>query len=100
MFDRPFDRFLTLDEFVTPDLLRPFYLAAIGLVALSGLVGALGGLFSMLVAPIGGLIAVLLSLAGAALGILGIRMAFEAYIALMRLHARFVGGHPRDPIPD
>ena len=33
-------------------------------------------------------------------GIGGIRMAFEAFIALMRLHARFVGGHPRDPIPD
>ena len=100
MFDRPFDRFLTLDEFVTPDLLRPFYLVAIGLVALSGLFGALGGLFSMLVSPIGGLVAIILSLGGAAVGILGIRMGFEAFIALMRLHARFVGGHPRDPLPD
>jgi hypothetical protein len=95
-----FDRFLTLDEFVTPDLLRPFYLAAIGIVAFSGVVGALGGLAGMTVSFLGGLVTAILSLAGAAIGILAIRMAFEAFIALMRLHARFVGGHPRDRIPD
>lgn len=100
MFDRPFDRFLNLDEFVTPDLMRPFYLAAIGLVALSGLAGAIGGLVTMLHAPISGFIGLVLSLGGAAVAILGIRMGFEAFIAVMRLHARFVGGHPRDPIPD
>lgn len=100
MFDRPFDRFLSLDEFITPDLMRPFYLLAIALAALTGLVGALGGLLTMLASPIGGLFTVLLSVGGALVAILGIRMGFEAYIAIMRLHARFVGGHPADPIPD
>jgi hypothetical protein len=100
MFDRPLDRFLTLDEFITPELLRPFYLVAIGVTALSGLAGALGGLFALLASPIVGLFTMLLSIGGAIVGILGIRMAFEAFIALMRLHARFVGGHPSDPIPD
>jgi hypothetical protein len=95
-----FDKFLKLDEFITPALLTPFYLASVGLAALFALFGALTGLGVMFVSPIAGITSIIVSLGGGILSIIGIRMGFEAFLAIMRLHTRFVGGHPRDRVPD
>lgn len=96
----PLSKFLNLDEFVTPNLLRPFYLLAMGLTALFGLFGVLGGLGMMVISPLGGLVTIITSLGSTALALFGIRLGCEAFIALFRMHSRFVGGHPRDEIPD
>lgn len=95
-----FDKFLSLDEFLTPGLIKPFYLLALGLTLLGTLFGVLGGLGMMLYSPIGGLISILITiLTGIGTGI-GIRFFCELFIAVFRLHDRFVGGHPKDGLPE
>ena len=95
-----FNKYLSLDEFLTPGLIKPFYLVALGLTALGTLVGILGGLGMMIYSPLGGLITILTSLVAGVAYAIGIRFFCELFIAVFRLHDRFVGGHPKDGLPE
>jgi len=95
-----FNKYLSLDEFITPGLVKPFYLVALGLTALGTLFGVLGGLGTMIFSPIGGLITILISLLAGVAYAIAIRFFCELFIAVFRLHDRFVGGHPKDGLPE
>lgn len=95
-----FSKFLSLDEFITPGLIKPFYLLGLALIGLSALLGILGGLAAVLVSPGLAVTTILTTLIGAALGFIGLRVTAELYLAIFRLHDRFVGGHPKDGIPE
>ena len=95
-----FDKFLSLDEFLTPGLIKPFYLLALGLTLLGTIFGVLGGLGMMLYSPIGGLISILITVLTGIGTSIGIRFFCELFIAVFRLHDRFVGGHPKDGLPE
>lgn len=88
-----------LDAFLAPKLLRPFYLIGMALALLWGLSGFLVGLVLLLQVPWAGLLTIAFSLGSAALLFLGVRLLAEGLIATLRMHARFVGGSPGDPIP-
>jgi hypothetical protein len=94
------DKFLSLDTFITPGLIKPFYYVGLVLVGLSGLFGVLSGLGLLLYSPLTGLTTIITSTIGCALGLLGVRITAELYLAIFRLHDRFVGGHPKDGIPE
>lgn len=93
-------KFLSLDEFITPGLIKPFYLLGLALIALSALLGLLGGLALLFVSPGVALTTILTTLISCALGLIGLRVTAELYLAIFRLHDRFVGGHPKDGIPE
>ncbi|MER2605713.1 MAG: DUF4282 domain-containing protein [Siculibacillus sp.] len=93
-------KLLTLDVFTAPDLVRPFYIAGSVLALLLAGIGVLVGLAAMVQAPLVGLLVVILSGAIGAVLFLAVRLAAETVIAVFRMHARFVGGNPRDPIPN
>ena len=95
-----FNKYLSLDELITPGLVKPFYLVALGLTALGTLFGVLGGLGTMIFSPIGGLITILISLLAGVAYAIAIRFFCELFIAVFRLHDRFVGGHPKDGLPE
>ncbi len=94
------NKFLSLDEFLTPGLIKPFYLLALAVAGLATLFGVLGGLGTMLYSPVGGLMTILISLIGGVAYAIGIRFFCELFIAVFRLHDRFVGGHPKDGLPE
>lgn len=93
-------KFLSLDEFITPGLIKPFYLVGLACLALFALLGLLSALGMLFLSPMAGLSALLGTLIGTALGFIGLRITAELYLAVFRLHDRFVGGHPKDGIPE
>jgi len=95
-----FAHLFALDAFLAPRLLRPFYLIGAALALLWGLSGFLVGLVLLVQVPWAGLFTITFSLLSAALLFLGVRLFAETTIATLRMHARFVGGGPRDPIPE
>ena len=95
-----FARLLALDAFLAPRLLRPFYLIGTALALLWGLSGFLVGLVLLVQVPWAGLFVITFALTSAALLFLGVRLFTEGLIATLRMHARFVGGGPSDPIPE
>jgi hypothetical protein len=95
-----FSKFLTLDEFITPGLIKPLYLLGLALIVLFTLLGVLTGFAVLFSSPGAGLTAILTSLISAVISFIGLRISFEVYLAVFRLHDRFVGGHPKDRIPE
>ena len=93
-------KLLDLDAFLAPRLLRPFYLISVALALLWGLSGFLVGLVLLIQVPWAGLFTITFSLTSAALLFLAVRLFAEGLIATLRMHARFVGGGPGDPIPE
>jgi len=94
------DRLLALDTFLAPKLLRPFYLIGAALALLWGLSGFLVGLVLLVQVPWAGVFTITFAVLSAGLVFLGVRLFAEAMIATLRMHARFVGGEPKDPIPE
>ncbi len=94
-----YDQLLTLDAFLAPRLLRPFYLIGSALALLWGLSGFLVGLVLLVQVPWAGLFVISFALISALLLFLGVRLFAEGLIATLRLHGRVVGGGPKDPIP-
>lgn len=93
-------KFLSLDEFITPGLIKPLYLLGLALIGLGAVVGVLAGFAGMFVSFGGGLVAILWTLISAVMSVIGLRVFVEVYLAVFRLHDRFVGGHPKDGIPE
>ncbi|WP_333824474.1 DUF4282 domain-containing protein [Pinisolibacter sp.] len=95
-----FDQLLALDAFLAPRLIRPFYLIGAALALLWGLSGFLVGLVLLVQIPWAGVFTITFSLLSALLLFLGVRLFAEGLVATLRMHTRFVGGNPRDPIPE
>ena len=93
-------RLMALDAFLAPKLLRPFDLIGCFSALLWGMVGFLLGLVLLVQVPWVGLLVIIFSLASASLLFLAVRLIAEGMIATLRMHARFVGGGPGDPIPE
>ena len=93
------NRLLALDSFLARDLARPFQLVANAFVLLLTMVGLMVGLALMGQSVVIGLFVILLTLALGGALFLGVRLAAESAIAVARMHERFVGGGPNDPIP-
>ena len=92
-------KLLSLDVFLGREFVRPFHLAASALALMLTASGLLIGLALMAQSFVIGLF---VALTMAALGVsllLGARLLAEIYIATSRMHERFIGGEPRDPIP-
>ncbi|MDR3496532.1 MAG: DUF4282 domain-containing protein [Ancalomicrobiaceae bacterium] len=94
------NKFLSLGEFITPGLITPFYFVGLGLTALGTLLGVLGGLGLLIYSPLAGLTTIFTALIAGIAYAIGIRMFAELFIAVFRLHDRFVGGHPKDGVPE
>ena len=92
-------RLLALDAFLVRDLVRPFHLVANAFVLLLTMVGLMVGLALMAQSFVIGLFVILLALTLGGAVFLGVRLAAESAIAIARMHERFVGGGPNDPIP-
>ncbi len=95
-----FTKLTKLDEFLTPGLIKPFYLISLGLTALGTLIGVLSGLSILLFSPITGLITILTALVAGIAYAIAIRFFCELFIAVFRLHDSFVGGQPKDGLPE
>lgn len=93
-------KFMVLDAFLAPRLLRPFYLIGLALALLWGLVGLMFGLALSVQMPLLGMLIIVFALVSALLLALAVRLVAESVIATLRMHARFVGGGPNDPIPE
>lgn len=96
----PVAKLTTLDEFLLPHLVRPFYLVGSAFALLLAGIGLLVGLAALATSPVIGLMTMVLTLTAAAALFLGVRLAAETMLAVHRVHQRFVGGHPRDPVPE
>lgn len=94
-----FAKLLTLDRFIARDLVRTFHLVASAFTLLLTASGVLIGIVTMVQSFPIGLFVVLLSAALGGALFLGIRLAAETVIAVARMHERFIGGNPGDPIP-
>jgi hypothetical protein len=94
-----FPKLLALDEFLSRDLVRPFHLVASVFALLLAAAGCLIGFALMVQSFLLGLFVVLLSAALGGALFLGVRLAAEAVISIGRMHERFIGGRPGDPIP-
>lgn len=94
-----FPKLLVLDEFLSRDLVRPFHLAASVFALLFTAAGWMLGLALMIQSFLLGLFIVLLTTAFGGALFLGVRLAAESVIAVARMHERFIGGNPGDPIP-
>jgi len=94
-----FPKLLVLDEFLSRDLVRPFHLVASAFALLFAAAGCLIGVALMVQSFLIGLFVVLLSAALGGALFLGVRLAAEAVISIARMHERFIGGNPGDPIP-
>ncbi len=92
-------RLLVLDAFLAPELVRPFHLVANAFAVLLTMSGLMLGLALMAQSFLIGLFVTLLTLCLGGALVLGIRLAAESAIAVARMHERFVGGGPNDPIP-
>lgn len=77
---------LQWDRFITPSIVKTFYLLVIVLIVLSGLSGMLSGLTAMAVNPFAGLLLIMLSLGGIVAGIIFARIATEFVLVVFRIN--------------
>lgn len=74
------------DRFITPTIIKIFYLLVMVLIILSGLSGIFAGLTAMAVSPFGGFITILLNVAGVLVGIVFSRIAAECILIVFRIN--------------
>ena len=72
MFD--FRDLFQWDRFITPSIVKTFYLLAVGIAVLLGLSGLFTALASMAVSPIGGFFMVIASILGTLVSVIAIRI--------------------------
>jgi hypothetical protein len=77
---------LQWERFITPSIIKVFYVLAIGMAALAGLSGVFSGLVQMAVNPFLGALTILASLIGALMGVLLARIVSEAVLVMFRIN--------------
>ena len=84
MFD--FQDLFQWDRFITPTIIKTFYLLVIALIVLFGIAGVFNGLATMAVSPFGGFIMLLSSIASVVAGIIFSRIAAEFILIVFRIN--------------
>ncbi|HLH96828.1 MAG TPA: DUF4282 domain-containing protein [Xanthobacteraceae bacterium] len=74
------------ERFITPSIIKPFYLLAVIVTVLIGLSEIVSGLYLMMLSPITGLILVVASLLGMLTGIILMRIASEFVLITFRIN--------------
>jgi Domain of unknown function (DUF4282) len=74
------------DRFITPSIIKFFYLLAVLVMALSGLSFLFSGLAMMPLSPLSGLAMIISSLVGTLVGIIAIRIAAEFVLITFRIN--------------
>ena len=74
------------DRFITPSIIKFFYLLAVAIVVLSGLSFLLSGLAMMPLSPLGGLIMIISSIVGTLATIIAIRIGAEFVLITFRIN--------------
>ena len=74
------------DRFITPSIIKFFYLLAVLVMALFGLSSLFSGLAMMPLSPLGGLAMIISSLVGTLVGIIAIRIAAEFVLITFRIN--------------
>jgi hypothetical protein len=81
-----FSELLQWDRFITPTIIKSFYVLIIGLVILFGLFGILSALVTMAISPFAGFIELLASLVGTITGVIGARIVAEFILIVFRIN--------------
>ncbi len=84
------------DRFITPTIIKIFYLIAVGISVLMGLAGIFGGLASMVINPFTGFLSILISLAGVVAGIMFARISAEFVLIVFRINEHLGAIRDRD----
>ncbi|MBV9530371.1 MAG: DUF4282 domain-containing protein [Bradyrhizobium sp.] len=84
MFD--FRELFQWDRFITPTVIKTFYLLVIGLICLFGLSGVFSGLAAMAISPFGGFLVLLSSIASVVVGIMLSRILAEFVLIVFRIN--------------
>ncbi|MBN9600917.1 MAG: DUF4282 domain-containing protein [Afipia sp.] len=74
------------DRFITPTIIKSFYLLVIALIILFGISGIFTGLMHMAISPFGGLILVLSTLVSVVVGVIFARIAAEFVLIIFRIN--------------
>lgn len=74
------------DQFITPLIIKVFYMLAVALVVLAGLSSILTGLTMMAISPFGGFLMILMSLVGTVVAVLTVRIACEFVLITFRIN--------------
>jgi hypothetical protein len=74
------------ERFITPSIIKVFYMLAVGICVLAGLSGILSGLALMPLSPLSGLFTILASLLGVLIGVLFARIAAEVVLIIFRIN--------------
>jgi len=74
------------DRFITPSIIKFFYLLAVAIAVLSGLGTLFAGLKEMPISPLGGLALIISSLVGTLVAIIAIRIAAEFVLITFRIN--------------
>jgi hypothetical protein len=82
----PVDDFLQWDRFVTPSIIKPFYVLAVVVVVLFGLAGMISALGTMVINPITGLLMLIAGFAAMLAGIVFARIAAELVLIIFRIN--------------
>ena len=84
MFD--FRDLFQWDRFITPTIIKSFYLLVIALISLFGVSGIFSGLATMAISPFGGFIVILSSIASVIVGVVFSRIAAEFILIVFRIN--------------
>jgi uncharacterized oligopeptide transporter (OPT) family protein len=74
------------ERFVTPSIIKIFYLFAVLIAILAAISGIFSGLVLMAVNPVGGILAIISSLIGALIGVLAARIVSEFVLITFRIN--------------
>ena len=84
MFD--YNDLFQWERFITPSIIKVFYLLAVIIAVVTGLSGILSGLAVMMLQPIAGLFLVLSSLLGMLAGVILVRILSEFVLITFRIN--------------
>lgn len=74
------------DRFITPSIIKTFYVLVIALICLFGLSGIFSGLATMAISPFGGFLVLLSSIASVVVGIVFSRILAEFVLIVFRIN--------------
>jgi hypothetical protein len=74
------------DRFITPQIIKPFFVLVVALVILMGLSGIFSALAMMAVSPFGGFLVLLYSLTATVVGVVVARIATEFVLIVFRIN--------------
>jgi len=81
-----FQELFQWERFITPTVIKPFYILVLAVVILLGISGILGGLAAMALNPFTGFLLILESIVGTVVGVVFARIACEFVLITFRLN--------------